>query len=434
MTMDKTKPNDQGFIKVIWMDDNPSKKIGTEFLEAGIEPKTFAMAAEAVREYQIHRGTYQAIILDMEGADGTVDEFSKAVKEFEPFLKKDLIPLYVLTNYTVNDIQYKLARGTIASFKIKDDVFYHKQLHLRDLIERIKKDVVNESEWFRVYKKYEEAFGAFESGIFDIGYQESLYKIVLCVSGKSSDFTGLFNEMRKFYEMVFYKFMIHKLPAEYYYGKNEISYQLPSELPMDVKRTVTDFLKGNVILVRRRDANVLERIRINEGPVLPLVMADILDRLMDILNTNSHYNPDPGKYLTNKDLNEKLPHFFESTALVLIDLIIWAKNEIWDKTRYSFHRIMPPDDNDKEKPDYHPDVDLKQESLKADETRIEVRVTQNIRNRERPKVRSIEAPGVFMIYNRSQNIKELIEWLEKNPDEKISAIVKNAYEVVKFEF
>ena len=327
--MNQAKLNDSEHIKVLWMDDNPSKTIDNELFEAGIETKTFATAEGIVKEYQIHRGTYQAVILDMEGADGTVDEFSKAVKEFEPLLKKDLIPLYVLTNYTVNDLQYKLARGTIASFKMKDDVFYHKKLHLKDLIERIRKDVVNESEWFRIYKKYEEAFSAFESGIFDVGYQEALQKILLCISGRSSDFTGLFNEMRKLYEMVFYKFIVHKMPEEYYYSKSGTISQVSAELPFETKKFVIDFLKGKEITVRRKDANLYETVKINTGPVLSLVMADIFDRLRDVLNANSHYNPDPGVYLSNKDLTEKLPHFFESTALLLIDLVTWAKREIY---------------------------------------------------------------------------------------------------------
>lgn len=425
--------NDSANIKVLWMDDNPSKTIDNVLFDAGIETKTFAAAEDAVKEYQIHRGTYQAVILDMEGSDGTVDEFSKAVKEFEPLLKKDLIPLYVLTNYTVNDLQYKLARGTIASFKMKDDVFYHKKLHLKDLIERIRKDVVNESEWFRVYKKYEVAFSAFESGIFDVGYQEALQKIVLCISGRSSEFTGLFNEMRKLYEMVFYKFIVHKMPEEYYYSKSGTFRQAPAELPFETKKFVIDFLRGKEITVRRKDANIYETVKINTGPVLSLVMADILDRLRDVLNANSHYNPDTGVYLSNKDLTEKMPHFFESTALLLIDLLTWAKNEITDQTRYSVHKIIP-NQIIEDKIINKTDAKKEDEELHEGQSRIEVRVSRNVKNRERPSVRSAENPGVFIIYSRCQNLEELVEWLENKSDERITAIVKNAYEVDKFEF
>lgn len=429
--MNQEKLNDQAHIKVLWMDDNPSRTIDNEFFEAGIDAKSFTTAEDTVNEYLIHRGTYQAIILDMEGADGTVDEFSKAVKDFEQLLKKDLIPLYVLTSYTVNDIQYKLARGTIASFKLKDDVFYHKQLHLNDLIQRIKKDVVNESDWFRIYKKYEEAFGAFETGIFDVGYQDSLYRIIQCATGRSQDLTGLFNEMRQIYEMVFYKFMIFKLPEEYYYGKPEAGNRMPEELPRETKRNVTEFLKGKEIFVRRKDEDILERIRIKEGPVMSLVMADIFDRFMDILNKKSHYNTDPGNYLTYKDLNERLPHFFESTALLLIDLIIWARNEIQDQKRYSCQRIVPSVEAETGSSDLVPAAE---EPLRPDEKRIELKISQNVRSKERPIVRVVENQGMFVSYNRCKNMNELIDWMSDKSDAYLNAVVRDAYEIVRFEF
>ena len=105
-----------------------------------------------------------------------------------------------------------------------------------------------------------------------------------------------------------------------------------------------------------------------------------------------------------------------------------------DQTRYSVHRVIPDKQIIADKITSKTDAKKEEEELHEGESRIEVRASQNVRSRERPFVRSSENPGVFITYNRCQNIKELVEWLENKSDERITAIVKNAYEVVRFEF
>ena len=128
--MEKSSQSSSHGIKVIWVDDNPDIIAKQIFRKFGIYPAIFKTVDEALAEYQIHRGTYQAVILDIQGDDGTVNEFSKAVKEFDTILKKDLVPLYVLTRYSQNDYPYLLANGIISSFRIKQDTFMctHKDL------------------------------------------------------------------------------------------------------------------------------------------------------------------------------------------------------------------------------------------------------------------------------------------------------------------
>lgn len=430
--MEKSSQSSSHGIKVIWVDDNPDIIAKQIFRKFGIYPAIFKTADEALAEYQIHRGTYQAVILDIQGDDGTVNEFSKAVKEFDTILKKDLVPLYVLTRYSQNDYPYLLANGIISSFRIKQENFFNILQQLK-LIEKIKKDVVTESEWFRAYKKYEAAFEAFENGTFDKEYQEALYKIVQCIDKTNEDYIELFNQMRKIFEMIFFKFIEYKMPPRYIYNKTDLPSASPDNIPRECKKVIIDFLKGQPIKVCIKGTKIDETIMINKKPVLSALMADIVYRLLDILNKNSHYNPEMN--LSNKDLKEKLPHFFESTALLLIDLIIWAKNEISDKKHYTVKRITP--DNERTKiSEAEKGLITKKTFLEPGESRIEVKVTQNIKNRERPQIRSVDNPDIFIGYNqrRCRNLQDFLGWFDNNPNKTVNVIVRNAFEIVRFEY
>ena len=330
--MNQPKLNDSDRIKVIWMDDDPSAIFKNYFFHYGIDTKTCASAEEALTEYKTQRGTYQAVILDMECADGTVDEFSIAVKEFEPLLKKDNVPFYILTGYTENDLPYKLAKGTITSFGINKNLFYSKSHALKPLTVKIINDVVYESERFRLYKKYESAFEAFEKDILDKNFQGILFNIVESFSGKSDDFHGLFNEMRQMYEMILHRFVHKKFPSGYFYGlKSNGQPSFSNEPPMETRKNVISYLKGEMITVGKKESRLSISIHIQEERIMSKFMADNLEKLYHTLNDNSHSNSN--NWASNPGLRAEMPHFLESNALLFIDFIIWAKNTLLDDNK-----------------------------------------------------------------------------------------------------
>lgn len=260
---------------------------------------------------------------------------------------------------------------------LKEDAFYHKSAHVFSLIDDIKKDVLG-SDRIKIYKKYEEAFEGFEVGLFDEKFLESLYKIILFISRESDDFIGLFNEMRQMYEIVFYKIIEFKMLSEYSYGMGGSGGPASTFVSKDIKKSVIDFLLGKRIKVHPKETDIDEIIQINDGPVFSEIMDDIFYHLQHILNKNSHYNPENN--MTNQVLAEKLLHFFESTALLVIDLIIWAKNEFEHRARYSVKRIIPDNENDAFKPKEEPDAIKIAQKLRLGESRVKVKVSPNIKN------------------------------------------------------
>lgn len=54
-------------IKVIWVDDESDEIIDNKLQIAGIDTAIFESAEEAIKEYRTHKGTYQAIIFDLQG-------------------------------------------------------------------------------------------------------------------------------------------------------------------------------------------------------------------------------------------------------------------------------------------------------------------------------------------------------------------------------
>ena len=286
------KSNDSERIKILWIDDESDEFIENAFYDAGIDATIFTTTEKALNEYKTHRGTFQAIILDLRGEDGTTIEFSKAVKEFEKYLKEDLIPLYVLTNYLQSDQPYKEARGVISAFGLKEDNIYHKGSQVTFLIADLKK-VVLEGDRFKIYKKYESAFEAFEKDILDKDYQESLFKIVECISGKSDDYIGLFNDMRQIYEMILHRFVDVKFSAEYFYGLNDKKQPSFSNSAKETRRNVIDYLSGNKIHVGFKGQRLKTEIQIKSGRVLSLFMMDIIERLYNVLSDVFQISPTP---------------------------------------------------------------------------------------------------------------------------------------------
>jgi len=433
--MNQEKSINSEKIKVIWIDDDPSRVIDTEFFKAGIITKTFKLAEDAKKEFITHRGSYQAIILDMEGADKTVNEFARAIKEFEDLQKDDPIPIYIFTSYSESDPQYKAAEPTIYQYKIKGNRFYNKKFHREELIAQIKKDAL-ECDRFKIYKKYELAFEAFESGILDKKLQESLFAIIGGIEGKRKDYLGLFNVMRKIYEMVFYEFLTKKLPSNYYYGFNQgrLTYDNESE---NIVKNVRNYLYGREITVSTKVPRSSKTIQIKNERILPQIMANIIDNLFEVLCDDSHFNPG-NNWSNDRELQEMLPNFYQSTALLLIDLISWAKKEIKDsdEQKYLEKNIIPADqqkiDLPIEQPKENP-VPYNFRKLVSGEKLIEVRLALNRRGNGL-NINNADnlGPNVFFQF-WDPRVLEIVEKLRAlQTDQRVKVIVKDAYEIKEF--
>ena len=433
--MNQEKSNDSEKIKVIWIDDDPSRAIDTEFFKAGIVTTNFKLAEDAIKEYITHRGSYQAIILDMEGADKTVNEFARAIKEFEDLQKEDPIPIYIFTSFSESDQQYRLAEATIYQYKIKENRFFNKKYHREELIAQIKKDV-SEHDRFKIRKKYVSAFEAFELVILDNKLQESFVAIIEGIEGKRKDYLGLFNEMRKIYEMVFYEFLTKKLPKQYFYGFNQgrLTYDNESE---NIVKNVRNYLYGREITVSTKVPKSSKTIQIKNERILPQIIANIIDNLFEVLCDDSHFNPG-NNWSNDRELQEMLPNFFQSNALLLIDLISWAKKEIKDsdEQKYIEKNIIPVDQQRIASPIEQPIENPVVYSLRKPapgEKLIEVRLALNRRgNGLNINNADIQGPNVFFQF-WDPKVNEIVEKLRAlQTDQRVKVIVKDAYEITEF--
>lgn len=430
------KSNDSERIKILWIDDESDEFIENAFYDAGIDATIFTNTEKALNEYKTHRGTFQAIILDLRGEDGTTIEFSKAVKEFEKFLKEDLIPLYVLTGYLQSDQPYKEARGVISAFGLKEDNIYHKGSQVPFLIADLKK-VVLEGDRFKIYKKYESAFEAFEKDILNKNDQGTLYKMIGSFSGENIDYKALFAEMRQMFEMIFHRFIVLKLlPPDYLYGLGDNGKPSFSNDPRNTRINVMNYLCGSFVEVGIVGINGKTTIQIENGRVISLHMRTILDKLYNDCNNNIHYNPDINWASTPLFQNE-IPHFFESTALLLIDLILWAKKTLSAADiNFSARRIIPQtitQNSGGTVSKISPQISTtNQRDLKPLEKRITIKASPS-KNERFPNVESFNGPNVYVKKNGC-NLGNLSNVFLENPNQQeLSVIVKEAYEIIEFE-
>jgi len=437
--MSQMKLNDSERIKVLWIDDESAEDIQNKFYDAGIDATIFTTTEKALNEYKTHRGTFQAIILDLQGEDGTTIEFSKALKEFEKFLKEDLIPLYVLTNYLQSDQPYKEARGVISAFGLKEDSIYHKGSQVPFLINDLKA-IVLERDRFKIRKKYESAFEAFESDILNKDNQSTLYKMVGSFSGENIDYKGLFNEMRQMIEMIFYRFIeLKRLPPDYLYGLGENGKpSFSNDDPRETRINVIKYLSGDFADVGMVGIKDKTTIQIENGRIISLHMRTVLDKLFNDCNNNSHYNPNKN-WASTPLFQRETPHFFESTALLLIDFILWAKSMLNEEnTRFKekdrVKKIVPQDyiqNNESSTLTATSQASLiNSRPLKHGEQRKIVRVSPSGKPRY-PNVVCSEGP----VFNKGNCIMgNLVSKLEENQNQQeVSAIVINAFQIIEFE-
>ncbi|MEI7424229.1 MAG: hypothetical protein WCK18_19155 [Prolixibacteraceae bacterium] len=429
--------NENQRIRIIWIDDDPGEKIDDAFYYAGIDPSIFTTAEEALSEYKTHKGTYQAVILDLRGDDGTTLEFSKAVKEFEKYLKEDLIPLYVLTSYLQDHETFKEARGVISAFGIKEDNIYHKGSQVPILISDIKKDVL-ERDQFKIYKKYESAFEAFENDILDKNNQGTLYRMVGSISGENNDYCGLFNEMRQIFEMIFYRFIaLELLPPGYLYGLGENGRPSFSNDPRETRLNVMKYLSGDFAEVGIVGIKDTTTIQIENGRVISLHLRTVLDKLFNDCNSNSHYNPNKN-WASTPLFQKEAPHFFESTALLMIDLVLWAKKTLSEvKANFTAKKIITQSATQNTGATVSaitPQISTTNlRDLKPDEKRITVKASPS-KNERFPKVESFKGPKNVYIKQYGCVMGNLSNVFLANPNQQeVSVIVKEAYEIIEFE-
>lgn len=432
------KSNDSERIKILWIDDESDELIEDAFCDAGIDATICTTTEKALNEYKTHRGTFQALILDLRGEDGTTIEFSKAVKEFEKYLKEDLIPLYVLTHYLQRDQSYIEARGVISAFGLKEDNIYHKGSQVPFLIADLK-GVVLERDRFKIRKKYESAFEAFEKDILDKNSQGTLEKMILSFSGRKDDYCGLFNEMRQMIEMIFYRFIeLKRLPPDYLYGLADNGKPSFSNEPRETRINVMNYLSGGFTDVGMVGIKDKRTIQIESGRIISLHMRTVLDKLFNDCNINSHYNPNKN-WASTPLFQRETPHFFESTALLLIDLILWAKSMLNEenvsfKEKDRVKKIVPQDsiqDNESSTLTATSQASLiNSRPLKPGEQRKTIRVSQS-GNPRYPNVVCSEGP----VFNKGNCIMgNLVSKLEENQNQQeVSAIVINAFQIIEFE-
>ncbi|HPQ35178.1 MAG TPA: hypothetical protein PK563_11835 [Tenuifilaceae bacterium] len=418
--MNQQKLNDNSKIKVIWIDDEPSETIDNKFYDAGIDTKTFAKADDALDEFKRHKGSYQAVILDMEGADGSVVEFSKAVKEFTKLLVNDPVPLYVLTSYSQNDLQYKLAEGTIESFGLNENQFFNKSFHLEELIHKIKEDCNNDRT--KLYLKYRSVFEALSNPEL----HNFLYKIVEYIEAKTNDHVGLFNSMRKIYEMTLYRF-IDVMPTDYFYGvDNQGNYSNDSSL---VKNNIIGYLCGKITEVGLKNVGVRGyiSIRIKGDRVLPDFLEIVVRDLYKVLSIEDHYTP--GKNWTDSESFRKtMPRYLESYALQLIDLITWVHEEIINSTKDRFSEEKGILDVTKTKKIDNLELT---ERLNRDEKIVLAKARPNPKNPNWPNI-SFEDNRWFDWPKNTDDKDKVCNKLEKDPREHtLKLVVKDKYQIVK---
>lgn len=349
------------------------------------------------------------------------------MKAFEQIIKKDLIPIYILTNFNKNDQPFLEARATLASYNIKDDLLYHKSVHLDSLISDIKRDVIDIDQ-YRMKKKYSIAFEAFENDALDSNLQINLFKILDGISGKTDDFVGLFNAMRQMYEMILHRFVEKKLPADYFYGLDEKGRPLYSNLSKDTKKNVIDYLNGNTITVAPKssgDKNPL-KIQIKGERITSPFMEDLLKRLYQVLSNQDHYNPG-FDWAHELKLRKISPHFFEAHALLLLDLIIWAKEEleIKDINRYIEKKISPLDSMPKVE---NSKTEL---NLSPGEKVIFAEINRNNKRPEFPIVKLQDRRNAtWKIWDKNE-MQEIYDKLVDNKQHNVKLVVRDSYEIVK---